>query len=109
MKPAIPISEALADEHLLGSALGDVTSWQIWCTILKAAFAEHLTGAEHALFALVAGGRALPSRRVRELWCGPIGRRSGFLGRMGALGLERKAKVVEPTLRDVLRSGPLVP
>ena len=26
---------------------------------------------------MVAGDRAPPSRRVRELWCGPIGRRSG--------------------------------
>ena len=40
-------------------------------------FAEVLDVEERALFALVAGGRALPSRRVRELWCGPIGRRSG--------------------------------
>ena len=45
--------------------------------ILKAAFAEPLTDDERALFALVAGDRAPPSRRVRELWCGPIGRRSG--------------------------------
>ena len=45
--------------------------------VLKAAFAEALTAEERALFALVAGDRAPPSRRVRELWCGPIGRRSG--------------------------------
>ena len=32
---------------------------------------------ERALFALVAGGRVPPLKRVRELWCGPIGRRSG--------------------------------
>jgi hypothetical protein len=38
---------------------------------------EALTDAERALFALVAGGRAPPSKRVRELWAGPIGRRSG--------------------------------
>jgi hypothetical protein len=77
MTPAIPISEALADQHLLGAALGDVSSWQTWRAVLKAAFAEALTNDERALFARVAGGRALPSRRVRELWCGPIGRRSG--------------------------------
>ena len=77
MMPAIPIAEALVDPNLLGSALGDGTSWQTWRTVLKAAFAEVLDVEERALFALVAGGRALPSRRVRELWCGPIGRRSG--------------------------------
>ena len=49
--PAIPIAEALADTNLLGAALGDATSWQTWCTILKAAFAEQLTDAERALFA----------------------------------------------------------
>jgi hypothetical protein len=77
MTPALPISEALADQHLLGAALGDISSWRTWRIVLKAAFAEAFTDEERALFALVAGGRALPTRRVRELWCGPIGRRSG--------------------------------
>src|SRR5262249_28315012 len=63
--------------NLLGAALGDVTSWRTWHVVLKAAFAEHLDVEERALFALVAGGRGLPSKRVRELWAGPIGRRSG--------------------------------
>lgn len=77
MRPAIPISEALADANLLGAALGDVASWQAWLAVLKAAFAERLSDDERALFASVAGDRAPPSKRVRELWCGPIGRRSG--------------------------------
>src|SRR5262245_17221407 len=77
MTPALPISEALADRHLLGAALGDVGSWQTWRVVLKAAFADALTAEERTLFAQVAGGRAVPSRRVRELWAGPIGRRSG--------------------------------
>lgn len=77
MTPAIPISEALSDQHLLGAALGDIASWQTWRVILKAAFAEGLSDEERALFALVAGDRAPPSRRVTELWAGPIGRRSG--------------------------------
>lgn len=77
MMPALPISEALTDQHLLGAALGDIGSWQTWRVVLKAAFAEALTDEERALFALVAGDRAPPSRRVRELWAGPIGRRSG--------------------------------
>jgi hypothetical protein len=73
----IPISEALRDGNLLGAALGDITSWRTWCTILKAAFAEPLSDQERELFAQLAGDRSPPSRRVRELWCGPIGRRSG--------------------------------
>jgi hypothetical protein len=78
MTPAIPISEALADRNLLGAALGgDVASWRTWRVVLKAAFAEALTDEERALFAVVAGDRAPPLRRVRELWAGPIGRRSG--------------------------------
>ena len=77
MMPTIPISDALADANLLGAALGDVASWRVWLAILKAAFGEVLNDEERALFARVAGGRAPPSRRVRELWCGPIGRRSG--------------------------------
>jgi hypothetical protein len=77
MTPAIPISEALVDANLLGAALGDIASWRTWQTILKAAFAEALTDEERSLFALVAGDRAPPSKRVRELWAGPIGRRSG--------------------------------
>jgi hypothetical protein len=77
MTAAIPIAEALVDRNLLGAALGDGASWQTWLVVLKAAFAEPLDDAERALFAVLAGDRAPPSRRVRELWCGPIGRRSG--------------------------------
>ena len=77
MTPAIPISEALVDPNLLGAALGDIGSWRTWVAILKAAFAEPLTDDDRALFALVAGDRAPPTRRVRELWAGPIGRRCG--------------------------------
>src|SRR5262245_10869420 len=77
MTPAVPIAEALVDRNLLGAALGDGASWRVWHVVLKAAFAEALDADERALFALVAGGRALPLRRVRELWAGPIGRRSG--------------------------------
>jgi hypothetical protein len=77
MMPAIQISKALADPNLLGAALGDLASWRTWCVILKAAFAEALTDEERPLFAQVAGDRAPPSSRVRELWAGPIGRRSG--------------------------------
>jgi hypothetical protein len=73
----LPISEALADPNLLGAGLGPIDSWKTWLVVLKAAFAEKLTDEERALFAQVAGDRAPPTRRVRDLWCGPIGRRSG--------------------------------
>ena len=77
MMPSIPISGALADANLLGAALGDISSWRTWLAILKAAFGETLDADERTLFALVAGDRAAPKKRVRELWCGPVGRRSG--------------------------------
>lgn len=73
----LPFSAALADPNLLGAALGSIESWRTWIAILKAAFAEPMDDAERATFALVAGDRTPPTRRVREIWAGPIGRRSG--------------------------------
>jgi hypothetical protein len=67
----------LADHHLLGAALRSPATWSTWVAVLKAAFAEPLTDQEREVFAAIAGDRGLPSRRVRELWAGPIGRRSG--------------------------------
>ena len=60
MRSSIPISAALADANLLGAALGDIASWQVWLAILKAAFAEPMSDDERARFALVAGDRAPP-------------------------------------------------
>jgi hypothetical protein len=77
MTPALPISEALLDGNLLGAALGDPVPWATWLVVLKAAFGLPLDAAECAVFTTVAGGRVPPLKRVRELWCGPIGRRSG--------------------------------
>ncbi|MGX5803493.1 terminase [Bradyrhizobium sp. Arg314] len=51
-------------------------SWRSWMAILKAAYALPLDDAELAIFADLAGGRAPPKRRVRELWVA-AGRRSG--------------------------------
>jgi hypothetical protein len=77
MKPHITLERALRDHNLLGAALGDITSWRTWVAVVKAAFGEALTPEEAEVFAVVAGGRVPPSRRVREAWFGPIGRRSG--------------------------------
>jgi hypothetical protein len=59
------IAEALHDERLLGAAIDDITSWRTWLTVLKAAYALPLDEDERAIFAAVAGGRALPSKRRR--------------------------------------------
>jgi hypothetical protein len=70
------IDHALTDARLLGAALGDLSSWSTWLIVLKAAFGLQLSDSELATFHKVAGDRAPPSRRVRELWC-VCGRRSG--------------------------------
>lgn len=72
----ISIDAALLDPQLLGAALGDSASWQVWVAVLKAAFGQQLTETELHTFASVAGGRPPPTRRVRELWA-VCGRRSG--------------------------------
>jgi len=51
-------------------------SWDHWRTILRAAYALPMTDAELAFFAEVSGGRAPPTKRVRELWL-VVGRRGG--------------------------------
>lgn len=71
----ITIDRALADHNLLGADL-DIDSWSTWRGVLKAAFALPLTDAERETFNEVAGKRALPTQRVRELWC-VLGRRAG--------------------------------
>lgn len=70
------IDQALADQRLLGGALGDLGSWGTWLVVLKAAFGLSLDAAERTTFAKIAGGRPLPGRRVRELWA-VVARRSG--------------------------------
>ena len=74
--PSISIEAALADKILLGAALGEVSSWQNWLTVLKAAFGQELTSSEQAIFEQVAGERPVPTSRVRELWA-IVGRRGG--------------------------------
>jgi hypothetical protein len=70
------IDRALHDPALLGAALGDAGSWSTWIAVLRAAFGLPLSEEQGRIFAEVAGGRAPPSQRVRELWA-VVGRRGG--------------------------------
>jgi hypothetical protein len=79
---AVPIDVALNDKRLLGAALGDIETWRVWLSILKAANGLALTESERTQFNLVAGGRQPPPGRCRELVV-VASRRSGK-GRMGA-------------------------
>jgi hypothetical protein len=76
MRQAIDIEEALRDKNLLGASFLPLSSWLTWLVCLKAIFALPLTIEEREAFMGVAGGRAPPSERVRELWA-LCGRRSG--------------------------------
>jgi hypothetical protein len=51
-------------------------TWKTWRVVLKATFGLDLNREEARAFASVAGSRALPTQRVRELWA-IIGRRGG--------------------------------
>ncbi len=51
-------------------------SWDAWRSVLKAAYALEMTPHELVAFGDLAGGRAPPERRVRELWV-VAGRRAG--------------------------------
>jgi hypothetical protein len=77
------LRRAFTDPKLFAAALGDLTSWLRWLAILLAAFGERLTPEELALFQAAAGGRAPPTRRVREAWFGVS--RGGGKSRMSAL------------------------
>ena len=76
MTTPLPIDKVLTDPRLLGAGLGDIATWATWLIVLKAAFGQPLTADELEIFKAVAGGRSLPLKRVRELWC-IIGRRGG--------------------------------
>jgi hypothetical protein len=83
MPERLTIERALRDQRLFAAALGDLSSWQVWIVVLKAAFGLTLDADEAALFASVAGDRSPPGQRTRELWC-VVGRRGGK-SRMAAL------------------------
>jgi hypothetical protein len=70
------IDRALRNKRLLGAALGEAGSWATWLAVLRAAFGLPLDADQQQLFASVSGGRAPPTKRVRELWA-LIGRKGG--------------------------------
>jgi hypothetical protein len=92
MSELTTIANSLADKQLLGAALGDPSSWTTWRSVMKAAYAESLTAAEREAFDHVAGGRAPPTRKVREL--AVVVSRRGGKGRVaGALATYESALV----------------
>ena len=79
---SITIDAALSDRNLLGTALGDTASWSTWLTTLRAAAGLPLDDQQTQSLAAVSGGRAAPTRRVRELWA--VVGRGGGKSRMAA-------------------------
>ena len=75
-RDTLSIDAALRDRNLLSAALDDFVTWRTWLVMLRAAFGLPLDNEERQVFAQVAGNRAPPGRRVRELWC-IVGRRGG--------------------------------
>src|ERR1700733_1977888 len=51
-------------------------SWDMWRSVLRAAYALPMSPEDLARFAQVSGGRAPPTRRVKECWF-VCGRRGG--------------------------------
>jgi hypothetical protein len=76
MTGSISIDRAMSDPNLLGACLGDLSTWAMWRSVLKAAFAVPLTDEERKLFTLVAGERSPPKERVQFL-LSLVGRRGG--------------------------------
>jgi hypothetical protein len=75
MLEKLSITDAMASAELFEPWFRG-ESWDGWRAILKAAFALPMTPDEFAFFVQVAGGRAPPKKRVRELWI-IAGRRAG--------------------------------
>ena len=73
---AVSIDAALRDPNLLGAALGDPETFAAWLAVLRAAFGDKLNREDRRAFDAVAGGRAPPDQKVRELWA-IVGRRGG--------------------------------
>jgi hypothetical protein len=69
------IIDFISDDALLRSSF-DGPSWDRWRSVLRAAFCLPMSRRDLALFAEVAGDRAPPTRRVKELVCA-VGRGGG--------------------------------
>ena len=83
MTAPVPIDVALRDKRLLRAGLSDdLSTWQTWIATLKAAHGRKLNEAERALFDTVAGGRAPPLGKVKELVT--VASRRAGKSRMGA-------------------------
>jgi hypothetical protein len=65
----LAIDKVLQGPRLLGAELAPIETWATWLVVLKAAFGHPLDADELQIFKAVAGGRVLPLKRVRELWC----------------------------------------
>ena len=76
MKQLASIERALSDPKLLGAALGDLSTWQTWLAAVKGAYGRPLTPYEREAFNRVAGGRGVPSRKVRQ-FAAVVSRRGG--------------------------------
>jgi hypothetical protein len=72
----VSIEAALADQKLLGAALGNPRSWATWIAVLVAAFGGGLNPDQRRAFSAVAGERNPPEAKIRELWA-IVGRRGG--------------------------------
>jgi hypothetical protein len=74
--PPMRIDQAFTEKRLFGAGFYDIATWQIWLTILCAAFALPLDAQQLQTFATISGGRLPPTKRVSELWV-LAGRRGG--------------------------------
>jgi hypothetical protein len=86
MSRAISLHRALHDPALLGAGLGDLSTWGVWVSVLKAAYGEPLTDEERAAFASVSGGREPPTRKVKQM-AAVVSRRAGKGRAAGALAV----------------------
>jgi hypothetical protein len=77
----------------------DGESWNSWRSILKAAFCLPMTEEELAFFGEVAGGRAPPTKRVRELWV--IGGRRGGKDSIASLIIAHAAAIFDGKRRQI--------
>lgn len=72
--PALSLLDFLADDMLVPSSFKG-SSYDAWRAVLAGAFALPMTAEMRTIFDRLAGGRPLPTERVRELWV-VAGRRS---------------------------------